>query len=580
MAKHKKHDSDELIIVELGLSTNLSDFDKAKDAVEDLKDSMEDLSVKVGAIDLDLGLRGAATVLKGLIDSWNSLKDKTITVAYATNNYLPYNLDPGTRQNIENRLNESTVAQKFGVTPDTVLSDLSGIIAKQGQTKMLGHFVSDEDANALYQLGEKLNDPRFQGENLSRIFTDASSVDIYKSITDMLANAYREAYKLPNKSEERQEWLKLIANVLATPYVNKAVGELIAFYTEPDNPTYSKSGDPMSRYFSASVEDDGKYMQRLKKYQQEAVELATDMDLVTSEIKESWDTIRTTTFDLVGETVVLPLLKNVVTLTDVLSGKRMSTRHGMELYHHSIQQNKEGVFGDVTLGHVARETEAQLAGKFGLSANWVEGADNITDKQERLLNVDTGNALTNELKMYELMRMSQSTYEIDAAAVVDYAVARVGSHKDEFSYGRNKPYKDINEMYTAVGKELLDPSSKYYIGNEGNFFDVYTMLYRTGSLSERDTANTKMYLQAIARMFENTKRKELSSFYGENFSSPTDITSAKVENVGSITKPDYRLTITIKEDGKADQEYTLTAEQIASGVLNVEHTLEKSKAGY
>lgn len=569
----------ELLLLELGISADKSEFDKAKLLLEDLREDMQDMDVSFSLDNLNAGLRTAGTILKGLVDSWNSLKDKTITVAYATNNYLPYNLDPGTRQNIENRLNESTVAQKFGVTPETVLSDLSGIIAKQGQTKMLGHFVSDEDANALYQLGSKLNDPRFQGENLSRIFTDASSVDIYKSITDMLANAYREAYKLPDKSEERQEWLKLISNVLATPYVNKSVGELIAFYTEPDNPTYSKSGDPMSRYFSASVEDDGKYMQRLKKWQQNAIDLATDIDLLVSEAKESVSTARTGFFNAVGENVVLPLLKNVVTLTDVLSGKRMSTRHEMELFPNIGSQDTHHSLGDLTLGYVDRETEARLASRFGLSANWVEGAKDPTVKQEKLLSIDTGDALANELRMYELMRMSQSTYEIDAKGMLDYAVARVGA-KSEFDVGRKKKYKTPYEAYTAVGQELLDPNSKYYIGEEGNFFDVYTMLYKTGSLSDRDTANTKLYLQAIARMFENTKRKELSSFYGENFSSPTDITKAEVKNVGSITKPDYRLVITIKEDGKTDREYPLTAEQLASGVLNVEHTLEKSKAGY
>ena len=572
----------ELLLLELGLSTDKNEFDEAKRSIEDLRYAMNAIETGFDLSGLLSGLRTAGTILKGLVNSWNALQDKTITVAYATNNYLPYNLDPGTRQNIENRLNESTVAQKFGVTPSAVLSDLSSIISKQEEVKNLGRFIADDNVNALYQLGAKLGDPRFQGDNLSALFTDASAPYVYEAITDLLSNAYREAYKLPDKSEERQEWLKLIKGVENTPFVSENVSQMLAFYTEPYNPTYSSRGNPMTRYLSASVEDDTKYMDSLRKWLGAAIELSSDVDNLKSDIKESVDTVTTGVFNTVGSFVVLPLLSNILTVTDVITGRRMRDAHGLEF------DWGKGVFNNI--GTSQRRIgqrmdfftayDQRIPARFGLTSNWTEGYEDLTARLGVVngkITVNSLDPLKNELRMYELMRLSQSTYERDSKDLIDFALESM-TKNEEFKWGRNKKYRTREESYDARVNALFNPNSQYYIGSKGGFYDVYTMLYRTGSLGRTAEENEKAYLQIMAKVFANTKRQELASFFGEdNFSATTDLTKTKIKNVnGSL-----RLVVTIREDGKEDREYFFTPEELASGAsLTTEHTLEQSKAGY
>ena len=94
------NNDDGTLLLELGVDVDENSFDRAKKSLEDLREGMEDLSMDLDLGNFLSGLRTAASVLKGIVDMWNALENKALEVSFSTNDYLPYNITPGQRQNI------------------------------------------------------------------------------------------------------------------------------------------------------------------------------------------------------------------------------------------------------------------------------------------------------------------------------------------------------------------------------------------------------------------------------------------------------------------------------------------------
>ena len=574
MAEAIGNDNDGLLLLELGIDSDENEFDKARKLLEDLRGDLDDITFDMDLSGLLSSLKSLGTAIKGIVDMWNSLESKTIDVAFSTNDYLPYNITAGQRQNIENRLAESKVAEKFGLSSDNFLGTLDNIINTQAKVKNQGK-LNDSDATSLQQLGMLLNLPALQGSNLAGLFTDNSTTYVSDLLTNALADAYRLAYSKPEGSEERQEILKYIKNVEDTPFVTPEMSHYIAFMVNPDNPTYAKSGNPMNRFFSASVEDEGRYMENLQKWSMRAVEYSEDMSVLKSETKEGADTLYTILFNYVSEAIALPLLKDASTLSSALSGKRRLKNYTPE--HMSTPEYFAENMADPLHRTVTDNLNnlSDITARFGLSSNWVTNSDT----QQRILKISDAsnlsenatykdNVVANELRFYELMKLSDLDYEGIAQDTVQWAIQKVFStHTKDFEYGRKSVtgFKNIGDSYNAISKELLDPNSKYYIGEDSGFASIYAMMYRTGSFNKDFAKNQKEYLETMAKAFENTKMGELHKFFGlEDYG--TDITNAKVIKEGKGKDQTFKLELTIKEEGKADKTMYLTADELAQAV--------------
>ena len=574
MADAIGNDNDGLLLLELGIESDENEFDKARKQLEDLRGDLDDLEFDIDFSNLLSGLKSLGTAIKGIVDMWNSLESKTIDVAFSTNDYLPYNISAGQRQNIENRLAESKVAEKFGLSSDNFLGTLDSIINTQAKVKNQGK-LNDSDATSLQQLGMLLNLPALQGSNLAGLFTDNSTTYVSDLITNALADAYRLAYSKPEGSEERQEVLKYIKNVEDTPFVTPEMSHYIAFMVNPNNPTYAKSGNPMNRFFSASVEDEGRYMENLQKWSMKAVEYSEDMSVLKSEIGEGADTFKTVLYNYLSETLVLPVLKNSSALVSALSGKRRIREYVPEhtdALTYGLENTADPFHRTVT-GNV--DNLSALTARFGLSSNWVVNSDT----QQRILRISDAsslphnasykdNVLANELRFYELMKLSDMDYEGMAQNTIQWAIQNIFStHTKDFEYGRKSStgFKNIGDSYNAISKELLNPSSQYYIGEDSGFASIYAMMYRTGSFNKDSSKNQKEYLETMAKAFENTKMGELHKFFGlDDYG--TDITNAKVIKEGKGKDQTFKLELTIKEEGKADKTMYLTADELAQAV--------------
>lgn len=559
----QSNDDDGVLLLELGVETDQSEFDKAKLALEDLRNEMDDISLGVDLSGLLSGLRNAASLLKGLIDGWNSLEDKALDIAYTVNNNVPYNISEATRRNIEYGVSSSTVAQKAGLESSDILSSMNSIQNAKAKTKNLGYDPNEPDWVSLTMLGHMMNDPRFIGDNLKNLLLYSTEEDTYLAITELLANAYRQLETYPDKSAQRDILLQAINNVIGTPYISPDEANYIALMTKKENPTFGKAGNPMRQFVSGGLEDTSAPMENLTALTNENIDIANDLGTLASRRQKAKDWLTSSTYNFLGQAIVKPFVAEpITTIADWLNPEKMSKLYPLENY--------SGIFGayehyrDVSwstaksmIGMDYEEQYANLAAKFGLTAGWVEQEGAIEDKKlamiSRIAN-SKGDAIANELGYYELMRMLQPTYRQDTRALTTGTLGMLQS-LPEF---KGKSAEDVQ-------KAMLDPNSAYYIG-EGAFSDIYTMLYRTGAYNKDADKNAKEYLQTMAKVFENVNISEISRFFPNIEDSGTDIVKAKVKDVQSGFGKDWRLIITVQQSDGSTKDYSLTADQLASGM--------------
>lgn len=550
------NNDDGTLLLELGIEPNEDEFRKATLLLEDLRGHLDDFSLNIDLGSLLSGLRTASTVLKGIVDMWNALENKALDVSFSTSDYLPYNISPGQRQNIKNRLDESKVAAHFGVTSDNVLKTLDSIISTQGSVMNMGK-LNDTDAIALQELGNLLGNVQLQGSNLSGLFTDNTTSYVYETITGALADAYRLAYSKPEGSSERQRILQYIKKVEETPFVSPEVSHYISFMTEPNSPDYAHSGNPIYRFFNSGVEDEGVYIQKLNKEGVRAAANSEDLATTMSEIKESVNREFVVLFNMLAEGITLPITTTVQSITDVMSKKKMNAAPAIEAFNlgglEKFTRSFQGT-NNLSLSSLDKSTIGALASHYGLSSNWVENQDMGARVTSILSTMDSKDPLSTELAFYELMRLSSSNYEDAAKDLTAYAMEGISR-----KYGKSQFYKKkqtSKEYWNAIANSMIDPNSQFYIGN-GGFLDVYSMMYKNEILTEKE------FLDTMGEAFKNTKMKEMGKFLG--YQGETDITDAKV--VKDKTTNTFKLEVTIK-DAKTGEERkgTYTSDQLIDGI--------------
>lgn len=550
------NNDDGTLLLELGVSADENSFDNARRLLEDLRGDMDDLSFDMDLGSFLSGLRTAATVLKGIVDMWNALENKALDISFSTNDYLPYNISPGQRQNIENRLNESKVAAHFGVTSENVLKTLDSIISTQGSVMNMGK-LNDTDAIALQELGNLLGNSQLQGSNLSKFFTDNTTSYVYETITGALADAYRLAYSKPEGSAERQRILQYIKKVEETPFVSPEVSHYISFMTEPNSPDYAHSGNPVYRFFNSGVEDEGVYMNKLNKAGVRAAANSEDLATTMSEIKESVNGGILFLFNSLAEEMVLPITTTVQSITDVMSKKKMNGAPAIEAFHlgglDKFTRSFQGTT-KTTLFSLDKSTLGALASHYGLSSNWVENQDMGARVNSILSTMDSKDPLSTELTFYELMRLSSSNYEDASKDLTAFAMEGISR-----KYGKSqfkKKHQTGKEYWNAIANSMIDPNSQFYIGN-GGFLDVYSMMYKNEIMTEKE------FLDTMGEAFKNTKMKEMGKFLG--YQGETDITDAKV--VKDKTTNTFKLEVTIKDTKTGEERKgTYTSDQLVNGI--------------
>ena len=593
------NNDDDLLLLTMRVDTDEDSLSELNRKMLALRETMQDTAKTIDFSTWGTPLNAAVQALRAAVSAWNSLENKTIGVA-TDRNYLPYGISAGEAESINTKIAVNKIAQQTGLSGGDVLSSLIRISEEQYNVKGLGHDPNQDDWVALYTLGRALGDDRFTGDNLSQLLTDATSVDVLTAISDLLAKANRKAYSMPEGSEQRQSWIKMINRAQASPYVPDNLETYLALMTKPENQTWGKRGDPFKQLISGTPEDIGNYNKSLERESAKALSVHGALSYLKTEREEFWNRVGTSAYNIVGESVVLPLSNSVTAIAKALSGKAMSNMpfEGYSLLDYiqavnpySKTKMEKGKFSSsVLLDETGTVFKGDLKARAAKAKQYATGTDiaplgelgdlkarAAQDKQQAkgtgtdiapLGAPGIANALLGELGLYELAKMSQADFNVQSVTAMLYArdaLVRNVTSKMTYSEGKKKGKRlSAKDAYAAAEEILTSEDSPYAQAYKaGGFTGLYSELYKNQALTAKD------YLALMERVINETKHNEINKFYGDvdkNSEVKADVRKVDGQNV-------LRVVLTVKDEstGKtlSQQETALTPDQVASMRLNL-----------
>ena len=588
------NNDDDLLLLTMRVDTDEDSLSELNRKMLALRETMQDTAKTIDFSTWGTPLNAAVQALRAAVSAWNSLENKTIGVA-TDRNYLPYGISAGEAESINTKIDANKIAQETGLSGGRVLSTLLRISEEQYNVKGLGHDPNQDNWVTLYTLGRALGDDRFTGDNLSELLTDSTSVEVLTAISDLLAKANRKAYSMPEGSEQRQSWIKMINSVQASPYVPDNLETYLALMTKPENQTWGKRGNPFKQLISGTPEDIGNYNKSLEKESAKSLSVHSALSHLKTEREEFWNRAGTSAYNIVGESIVLPLSNAVTTLTKALSGKAMSNMpfEGYSILDYiqvaspysKAKMEKNKFSSSVLLDETGTFFKGDLKARAAKAKQYAKGTGTDSapldetgtvfkgdlkarDAQDKQYSTGIANALLGELGLYELAKMSQTDFNVQSVTAMLYArdaLVRNVTGKRTYSEGKKKGKRlSAKDAYAAAEEMLTSEDSPYAQAYKaGGFTGLYSELYKNQALTAKE------YLALMERVINETKHNEINKFYGDvdkNSEVKADVRKVDGQNV-------LRVVLTVKDEstGKtlSQQETDLTPDQVASMRLNL-----------
>ena len=538
------NDNDDLLLLTLGIETKDDDFSKAKNQIKQLQDAMKDTENVFNLGNVVSGLNKAVQALRGAVNAWNSLEDHAISVA-SNRNYMPFGVSAGEMESIMTKVDSSKTAKSVGLSGTSVRNTLTAIENEQYKVKLQGQNPTEATWIAITELAQQLGDKRFQGSNLSKLLLDSTTKDVYVALTDMLANASRWVYAVP-EGTERQRRLTFWQNAVKSPYFTEGEANYIALQTKKENNTWGAAGNPMLPLISGTPEDLGTYNTKVETASSKTLNVADAINYLKTEIDEVKNLASTTVYGVIGNNVVIPILRNVNKFTDALSGKGMKEQQRFEGYSVWEYSNPIGKAASAERQAFRKKYASSLlldaTGTYYVG-DWSERAGNAKNYY-----TNTNNAILGELGLYELAKMSSINYSDQAFSAIQWA-------KTNLKRKLKLSDKDAEAL-------LSDPNSVYAKAFQSSgFTGLASTLYKNKAITE------KQYMQFMADIVNETKHKELAKYYSDVKTDDEVTATTKTKKEGGVTKTVIELQITAPDGTKTTQE--VTPEELASVQLRL-----------
>ena len=495
------NNDDDLLLLTMRVETDENSLSELNKRMLALRETMQDTAKTIDLSDWATSLGAAVQALRAAVNAWNSLEDKAISVA-TNRNYLPYGISAGEAESINTKIDANKIAQQTGLSSGGVLSSLINISEEQQNVVGLGHDPNQDNWVALYELGRALGDDRFTGSNLSHLLTEATSVEVLTTISDLLVKANRKAYSMPEGSEQRQSWIKMINKVQDSPYVPANLETYLALMTKPENQTWGKSGDPFKQLISGTPEDIGNYNKNIEEESAKSLSIHSALSDLKTEREEFWHRTGTSAYNLVGENVILPLSNTVTTLAKAISGKAMSN---MPFEGYSALD-----YMQLPNPYAKAKMEKD---KFRSSA---------------LLD-ETGTFFKEDLKARAAQAKQYATdtvFKVDLYELAKAALVRNVTSKMTYSEGKKQGKKLSGEDAYAAAEEMLTSEDSAYVQayKSGGFPGLYSALYKNQVLTDKE------YRTLVERVSKETKYKELNESYNNEYRDLVESVSAETEH--------------------------------------------------
>ena len=548
------NDNDDLLLLTLGIETKDDDFSRAKNQIKQLQDSMKDTENTFNLGSFVSGLNKAVQALKVAVNLWNGLENKAISVGTNTN-YLPFGTSAGEIETIRTKIDSSKVAQANKLSSGGVLSALANIASEQANVRFQG---ADPNAKAwisLTELANELGDKRFQGSNLSNMLTKSTSIDVLMAISDLMSNASRWAYSVP-EGAERQRRLQLWSQVKSSPYFNEGMADYIANMTKPENQTWGKSGNVMAPFLSGTPEDIGTYSDVREKSSSKSLNISDALSYLKTEREELLNTVATGLYNSLAQMYVLPASRTATTLGKAISGvftkKSMSDMPFFEGMPLSDKINAYNLFADspAKINSYERGMFASLAG-LNETGDFYKG--DLEYRASKALSYYTGtdNALIGELGLYELAKMTQANYTEQSMTAMKWARNRLSLNAVDANGKKLRGKKAVD--YADAQIENGGYAEAFA---SGGFTGLMSLLYSNKAITEKE------YLDFMAKVINDTKHKEISKYYSDVKTEDEVTAKTKTTKEGGEKRTVIELQITAPNGEKTVQE--ITPEELSS----------------
>lgn len=545
--------NDDLLLLTLGIETKDDDFSKAKNQIKQLQDSMKDTENTFNLGSFVSGLNKAVQALRVAVNLWNGLESKAISVGTNTN-YLPFGASAGEIETIRTKIDSSKVAQANKLSSGGVLSTLASIASEQANVRFQG---ADPNAKAwisLTELANELGDKRFQGSNLSNMLTKSTSIDVLLAISDLMSNASRWVYSVPEGSE-RQRRLQLWNQVKSSPYFNEGMADFIANLTKPENQTWGRSGNVMSPYLSGAPEDLGTYGEVREKSSSKSLNISEALNYLKTDRDELLNTVATGLYNSLAESYVLPASRIATTLgkaiTGVVTKKYMTEMPMFEAYNNWDRVTALGI-GDSPL-EISKEERRLFSSAAGLNETGDFYKGNLEYRASKALSYYTGtdNALVGELGLYELAKMTQANYAEQSLIAMtwarDHLIKNVTGNMTDTKGKRIK----AKEAFNLAEEMVSDPNGIYAQAfASGGFTGLASALYQNKALTEKE------YVDFMTKIINDTKHKEITKYYSDVKTDDEVTATTKTKKEGGVTKTVIELQIVSPDGEKTVQEVT------------------------
>ena len=527
------NNDDDLLLLTMRVETDENSLSELNKKLLALRETMQDTTKTLDLSDWATSLKSAVDALRAAVNAWNSLEDKAINVATARN-YLPYGISAGEAESINTKIDANKIAQQTGLSSGGVLSSLINISEEQQNVVGLGHDPNQDNWVALYELGRALGDDRFTGSNLSHLLTEATSVEVLTTISDLLVKANRKAYSMPEGSEQRQSWIKTINKVQDSPYVPANLETYLALMTKPENQTWGKSGDPFKQLISGTPEDIGNYNKNIEEESSKSLSIHSALSDLKTEREEFWNRTGTSAYNLVGENVVLPLSNTLTTLAKAISGKAMSNMpfEGYRAWDYmqavtpyaKAKMEKDKFSSSALLDETGTFFKEDLKERAAQAKQYVTDTvfkvdlyelakaalvRNVTSKMTYSEGKKKGKRFSDEdasVAAEEMLTGESGLHELAKAALV-----RNVTSKMTYSEGKKQGKQLSNEDAYTVAEELLTSEDSPYTQEykSGGFPGLYSALYKNQVLTDNE------YRDLVERASTETEHKELNKAYND-----------------------------------------------------------------
>ena len=601
MSDSSNNDDDDLLLLTMRVETDENSLSELNKRMLALRETMQDTAKTIDLSDWTTSLKSAVDALRAAVNAWNSLEDKAINVA-TDRNYLPYGISAGEAESINTKIDANKIAQQTGLSSGGVLSSLINISEEQQNVVGLGHDPNQDNWVALYELGRALGDDRFTGSNLSHLLTEATSVEVLTTISDLLVKANRKAYSMPEGSEQRQSLIKMINKVQDSPYVPANLETYLALLTKPENQTWGKSGDPFKQLISGTPEDIGDYNKNIEEESSKSLSIHSALSDLKTEREEFWNRTGTSAYNLVGENVVLPLSNTLTTLAKAISGKAMSNmpfegyrawdymqavtpyakaKMEKDKFSSSALLDETGTFfkGDLK----ARAAQAkQYATDTAFKVDLYELAKaalvrNVTSKMTYSEGKKKGKRFSDEdasVAAEEMLTGESGLHELAKAALV-----RNVTSKMTYSEGKKQGKQLSNEDAYTAAEELLTSEDSPYAQEykSGGFPGLYSALYKNQVLTDNE------YRDLVERASTETEHKELNKSYNNEYRDLVERASTETEHKElnkSYNDVDNTYEGTAKARAAQSKKYSKGMEDALLGELGLYELAKMSQADF